>query len=123
MSAKDVEKGKPGVYAAARQLPGLSPSLEQVLPAYLELGGRPSKKGSDSSNSSAPLFSMYLEIAKTEDNTMAERWSKNADGILIFVSALITLFALACTNRKSIGRFILCSRRFIPHVVNPEPDT
>jgi hypothetical protein len=65
---------------------------------------------------------MYSETAETEDNTMAERWSKDADGILIFVSALIRLFTIVCANRKSIGRFILCSRRFIPHVVNPEPD-
>ena len=67
MSAKDVEKGKPGVYAAARPCP------QQVLPAYLELGRRPSKKRSNSSNSSGPLFSMYSETAETEDNTMAER--------------------------------------------------
>jgi hypothetical protein len=29
---------------------------------------------------------MYLRMAEGEDDRMAERWQKNADGILIFVS-------------------------------------
>ena len=80
MPAKDVEKGKPGVYAAARPCP------KQILPEYLERGLRPSKKGSNFSDSSGPLFSMYSETAKTEDDKMVEGWKTDADGILIFVS-------------------------------------
>ena len=116
MPGKDVEKGKLGVYAAARPCP------QQILPAYLERGQRPSKKGSNSGDSSGPLFSMYSKTAETEDNTMAERWNKDADGMLIFVSLHIRLNAITCTNRKSIDRFILCGRRFIPHSVNPGPE-
>ena len=39
------------------------------------------------SDSSDPLFSMYVKMAEEEDNKMAERWKADADGILIFVSA------------------------------------
>ncbi|KAI0246132.1 hypothetical protein BJV78DRAFT_1158111 [Lactifluus subvellereus] len=36
------------------------------------------------SDGSGPLFNMYLKMAEEEDNKMAERWQKDADGILIF---------------------------------------
>jgi len=29
---------------------------------------------------------MYLKMAEAEDNKMTERWQKDAEGILIFVS-------------------------------------
>jgi hypothetical protein len=38
---------------------------------------------------------MYLKMAEDEDNKMADRWQKDADGILIFVSAYITLHPLS----------------------------
>jgi hypothetical protein len=50
---------------------------------------------------------------------MAERWQKDADGILIFVSPQVRFYAIACINSKSIGRFILCGRRYIPLIVDP----
>ena len=34
---------------------------------------------------SGPIFSLYLERAKEEDEKMAENWKADADGILIFV--------------------------------------
>jgi hypothetical protein len=37
-------------------------------------------------DSSGPLFSIYSKAAGDEDNKMVERWQKDADGILIFVS-------------------------------------
>ena len=36
-------------------------------------------------DSSGPLFTMYTRLAVEEDNKMAERWQKDAEGILIFV--------------------------------------
>ena len=36
-------------------------------------------------DSSGPLFTLYSEIAEEEDNKMAERWQKDAEGIIIFV--------------------------------------
>lgn len=38
------------------------------------------------SDSSGPLFFMYSKAAEEEDKKMVERWQKDADGILIFVS-------------------------------------
>ena len=39
-------------------------------------------------DSSGPLFSMYLERAEEEDKKMAESWKGDAEGMLVFVSAL-----------------------------------
>jgi hypothetical protein len=37
-------------------------------------------------DSSGPLFSIYCKAAEDEDNKMVDRWQKDADGILFFVS-------------------------------------
>jgi hypothetical protein len=37
-------------------------------------------------DSSGPFFSIYSKVAEEEDRKMVERWQKDADGILIFVS-------------------------------------
>jgi hypothetical protein len=66
---------------------------------------------------------MYSKIAEQDDITMAERWQKDADGILIFVSPQVRSYAIACNNGKPIGRFILWGRRYIPLVFDPEPET
>ena len=42
---------------------------------------------SNFSDSSGPLFNMYVKMAEQEDDKMADRWQKDADGILIFVSS------------------------------------
>ncbi len=47
----------------------------------------PSHGESNFGDSSGPLFSTYSKAAEDEDNKMVERWQKDADGILIFVSA------------------------------------
>ena len=47
---------------------------------------KPSGEGSNFGDSSGPLFSIYSKAAEDEDNKMVERWQKDADGILIFVS-------------------------------------
>ena len=46
-------------------------------------------------DSSGPLFSVYYKAAEDEDNKMVERWQKDADGILIFVS-LVSAFVYLC---------------------------
>jgi hypothetical protein len=40
-------------------------------------------------DSSGPLFHMYIKMTEGEDEKMAHRWQKDADGILIFVSPYI----------------------------------
>ena len=39
-------------------------------------------------DSSGPLFSIYSKVAEEEDLKMVDRWQKDADGILIFVSRI-----------------------------------
>ena len=36
-------------------------------------------------DSSGPLFAMYSKYAEDEDKNMTDRWTKDADGIIIFV--------------------------------------
>jgi hypothetical protein len=57
---------------------------------------------------------MYLKMAEDEDKNMADRWQKDADGILIFVSAHITLHPLSgVINMDTLDWFILGCRRGI----------
>jgi hypothetical protein len=39
------------------------------------------------SDSSGPLFYMYREMAEEEDKKMADRWAKDANGIIVFVGS------------------------------------
>ncbi|KAI0000907.1 hypothetical protein BJV77DRAFT_249519 [Russula vinacea] len=50
-------------------------------------------------DSSGPVFRMYSKIAEKDDNTMAERWQKDADGILIFAG----LFSAAVATFLSLS--------------------
>jgi hypothetical protein len=50
----------------------------------------PLRGESNSGDSSGPFFSIYSKAADDEDNKMVERWQKDADGILIFVSPRIS---------------------------------
>ena len=47
---------------------------------------QPLQGESNFGDSSGPFFSIYSKAAEDEDNNMIERWQKDADGILIFVS-------------------------------------
>jgi hypothetical protein len=49
-------------------------------------------------DSSGPLFSIYSKTADDEDNKVVERWQKDADGILIFVSPRVDSYAALCLN-------------------------
>ena len=49
---------------------------------------QPSQGGPEFTDGSGPLFSMYLERAEDYDRKMTGRWKADADGILVFVSAL-----------------------------------
>jgi hypothetical protein len=44
-------------------------------------------------DTSAPLFVMYHRMTEDEDNQLADRWQKDAKGIIIFVSPQFTLHA------------------------------
>jgi hypothetical protein len=63
---------------------------------------------------SGPLCNMYSKTTEEEDNKMADRWQKDAYGILIFVSPYISLHAgAAATNTNTLDWFILHCRRGI----------
>ena len=57
------------------------PQLAQIQPSQVSNFG----------DSSGPLFSMYSKFAEEEDNKMTDQWTKDADGILIFVSPHTTI--------------------------------
>jgi len=85
----DVERGNRTSGFPASPLSSLSLSARIVgdptdLPQPIRnqpLGGEPS-----TDDSSGPLFSMYSKMAEEEDNKMVERWERDANGILVFVS-------------------------------------
>jgi hypothetical protein len=52
---------------------------------------QPSQGESNFGDSSGPIFTMYSKAAEEEDKYMADRWEKDADGILIFVSPCIAI--------------------------------
>ena len=62
---------------------------------------------------------MYSNIVEEEDNKMTERWQKDADGILIFVSSHIRIRTPIDLNTNAIGRFILRHRRHATFRYNP----
>jgi hypothetical protein len=39
---------------------------------------------------------MYTKAVEDEDNKMADRWQKDADGILIFVSPRVGICVFSC---------------------------
>ena len=44
------------------------------------------------------FFSIYSKIAKEEDKDMVDRWQKDADGILVFVSPRLEIHAALCIS-------------------------
>ena len=62
---------------------------------------------------------MYSNIVEEEDNKMTERWQKDADGILIFVSSHIRIHTPIGLNTNAIGWFILRHRRHATFCDNP----
>jgi hypothetical protein len=46
---------------------------------------------SEYADNSVPLFNKYRSMAEREDNKVAKRWQKDAEGILIFVSSQLNL--------------------------------
>ena len=77
---------------------------------------QPPQVESNFGDSSEPLFSMYTKAAQDEDNKMVERWQKDADGIIIFVSRPTPYLAIhivlpinRITSVRSIFRLSRCT--------------
>ena len=58
----------------------------------------PQQGDSNFGDSSGPIFSMYSKLAKEEDDDLVDRWQKDADGILIFVSPSVDIRTNAHMN-------------------------
>ena len=84
---------------------------------------QPSQGESNFGDSSGPLFSIYSKAADEEDNKMVERWQKDADGILIFVSPRVAICLSLHINWNAIDRSILRRRRCPPRCYRPGPET
>jgi hypothetical protein len=89
---------------------------------------QPTQGESNFGDSSGTLFSMYSKAAEDEDNKMAERWQKDAEGILIFVSLrrvcdLAEIFVLFITTWKTTDWFILRCRCRATRRNSTEPDS
>ena len=76
---------------------------------------QPSEGASSGSfgDSSGPLFSIYSKAAEEEDNKMVERWQRDADGILIFVSPRIDIRLSLHMSWNTVDRSIFCISRSI----------
>jgi hypothetical protein len=59
------------------------------------------------SDGSGALFNMYTKMSEEEDNKMVDRWQKDADGILIFVSCHFILTPLCSTQPENCR--LVCS--------------
>jgi len=71
---------------------------------------RPPQGESNFGDSSGPLFSLYSKIAEEDDNKMTDRWQKDADGILIFVSDHVAIPTAMYINCNTADRPIFCCR-------------
>ena len=82
---------------------------------------RPSYGNSSFADSSGLFFSIYSEATKKEDDEMVERWQKDADGILIFVSHYDEIHVALSINSNTIDWLILCFRCCAPCPNRPGP--
>lgn len=85
---------------------GTSPPLYSILtyPHPISIGDRqylprtaPNEASQGESgfiDSSGPIFSMYLDLAKEEDKKMVESWQADAKGILVFVRFHVLVHSL-----------------------------
>ena len=83
---------------------------------------KPPPLESNFGDSSEPLFSMYTKVAEEEDKKMVERWQKDADGILIFVSLCLGIHTVSCMNWNIIDWSILRFCCYPPFCDRPGPE-
>ena len=84
---------------------------------------QPLQGESNFGDSSGPLFSIYSKAADDEDSKMVERWQKDADGILIFVSHRVDIRLSLHINGSTIDRSILRRSGCTPCRHSPGPET
>ena len=104
MPEKDIEGGnRPGMCYPIFCLDLLIPLLSIVNGPgdHPQLPLTQSSEGeSNSSDSSASLFSVYYNAADIEDNKMVESWQKDAEGILFFVSPRVSIHSYIVAHKR-----------------------
>ena len=83
---------------------------------------RPSREERSFGDSSGPFFSIYSTTAEEEDNKMVDRWQKDADGILFFVSPCVGNRIVLYLNWNIIDRSILCRSCCTSRFNRPGPE-
>ena len=82
---------------------------------------QPEQGESNFGDSSGPIFSMYSKLAGEEDDEMVDRWQKDADGILIFVSPSIDVHTNTHTNQDVLDWSVLCRGSWTTRHLRPGP--
>ena len=85
--------------------------MDELRDDPMTTSNQPLQGKSNFGDSSGRLFSMYSKAAEDEDNKLVERWQKDADGILIFVSPHVGIHRSLHINWNTIDRSILCRSR------------
>jgi hypothetical protein len=93
----------PGEEETKSKLEGSMLSAPGTIPGTAEAARQAEKDG----DSSGPLFSLYHEMTDEEDKMRAERWQKDADGILVFVRTSVSFFTSLHTSNQCYRR--VCS--------------
>src|SRR6267154_3369649 len=126
----DAEAPDPGMYlllgrALQKNSPAslANPAGSQPAPAPNQKS-QPSQGESNFGDGSGPLFSMYSKAAEDEDNKMVERWQKDAEGLIIFVSLCRVCIdlSLRIITWETTDWFILRCRCRAACRNHPEPD-
>jgi hypothetical protein len=82
---------------------------------------QPKQEDPNFGDSSGPLFSLYSKIAEEEDKEVTERWHKDADSPLTFVSDSVTILIATHINCSTIDRSIFCCCRYATRCIRPRP--
>jgi hypothetical protein len=75
----------------------------------------PPQEESRLDDSSRTIFSVYSKLSEEEDTKMTERWQKNAEGILIFVSLYVDIHTFMRINWHNCHRRPVYSLQLSQH--------
>jgi hypothetical protein len=95
---QDPEKGNiTGLSSATRLCPSLTVIVDGQSNQHPSAPFQPPHEKVDANvgDSSGTVFTLYSNIVEDDDNKMAERWQKDADGIIIFVRPELTFCTVA----------------------------
>ena len=84
-------------FTNANEIDGDQTPIQPLRPPQARTQGE-----SSSGDSSGPFFSIYSKAADEEDNKMVDRWQKDADGILIFVSPRVVICVFLCIKPNTM---------------------